>query len=188
MSISVHGVQSQMSCKRGFQGSVRIQALCSETSFKSGSAPRADWCGSFILESLSAPVLVSQSLMKSTNKIKHPTNARMPQESGFILRSSTPRKVRKKNPAKLRGLLSTCGALRRDPSELMLIRLANGWAGGCFRKRSWPCLGRSNLPWQTRCCSLTSRLWVRSFQSWQCQSWEHRCFARVRRCLRVQRL
>jgi acetyl esterase/lipase len=39
------------------------------------------------------------------------------------------RRVRKKGPAKMRGLLfTTCGAQSRDPWELMLSRLANGWA------------------------------------------------------------
>jgi hypothetical protein len=44
------------------------KAINAEISINLGSALRPEWCGSFTLESLSASILVSQSLMKSTKK------------------------------------------------------------------------------------------------------------------------
>src|ERR1700704_6206926 len=76
-------------CRRGPPSrSVECAITQEKARIRLGSALRPEWCGSFTLESLSASILVSQSLMKSTKKIKDPTNARMVQEVYLKARSS----------------------------------------------------------------------------------------------------
>src|SRR5882757_8733265 len=76
-----------------------MSGLRSETSFKLGSTSRAEWCGSLVLESFCASILVSQFLMKNSEKARDPTNARTPQEVSFIERSSSVHVMQKIGPA-----------------------------------------------------------------------------------------